>query len=251
LTKRYTEEAVKFIHAHKKEPFFLYLPHTMPHLPMAASKDFSGRTKTLFGDVMEEIDWSVGQVLNALKESGVDDRTLVIFTTDNGTRSGSSGPLRGHKAQLYEGGYRVPCIVRWPGHVPAGSVCREIAATIDMLPTIAAITGGTTPDDRKIDGHDIRPLLFGEEGAKTPHEYYILAHDRGAVRSGNWKFYPWAEGPKKQTPGVQLYDLASDLGETKNIAADHPDVVERLTAAYQAHVSDLKKNQRPAPKVKP
>lgn len=244
LTKRYTEEAVRFIHEHKDGPFLLYLPHTMPHLPMAVSAEFKGRTKTLFGDVMEEIDWSVGEVLNALDEAGIAENTLVIFTTDNGTRSGSSGPLRGRKATLYEGGYRVPCLVRWPGKVPAGSVCSEMAATIDVLPTIAAITGGEVPSDRVIDGKDIRPLLFGEEGAKTPHDSYILAHNQGAIRSGSWKFYPWPE--TKDSPlKVQLYDLAKDLAETTNIAAEHPDVVERLAAEYEQHVQDLKENGRP------
>lgn len=247
LTKRYTQEAVRFIRENKDGPFFLYLPHTMPHLPLYVSDDFKGRTKTLFGDIMEEIDWSVGELLGAIKDTGIDDNTLVIFTTDNGTRMGSSGPLRARKASLYEGGYRVPCIVRWPGRVPENSVCREIAATIDMLPTIAALTGGKVPDHRTIDGHDIRPLLFGEEGAKSPHDCYILAHGKGAVRCGDWKFYPWPDGGKG--PKVQLYDLAKDLGETNNVAEDHPDVVERLAEAYEKHIADIKKNRRPAGRV--
>ena len=260
LTKRYTEEAVKFIKDSKGKPFFLYVPHTMPHLPLFVSDDFKGRTKTLFGDIMEEIDWSTGEILKALKEEGVDDNTLVIFTTDNGTRMGSSGPLRERKASLYEGGYRVPAIARWPGKVPAGKVCSEIAASIDMLPTIAAITGGEVPSDRIIDGHDIRPLLFGEQGAKSPHEYYILAHGKGAARWGDWKFYPWQEGRGRRNQGnkpvdpdkpkVQLYNLAEDLGETNNVAADHPDIVKRLADAYTAHIAEIKKNRRPAGQVK-
>ncbi len=252
LTKRYTEEAIQFINDHKDGPFFLYLPHTMPHLPMAVSKEFAGRTKTLFGDVMEEIDWSVGQVLDAVKQAGIDDNTLVIFTTDNGTRMGSSGPLRGRKANLYEGGYRVPCIVRWPGKVPSGKVCAEVAASIDVLPTVAKITGGKLPENT-IDGKDISPLIFGEQGAKSPHEYYILAHQRGAVRHGKWKFYPWPEGknnrpakkPASGKPAVQLYDLESDLGEMNNVAEANPEVVKKLTAAFQRHVADLKENGRP------
>ncbi len=254
LTKRYTEEAVKFIREGGEKPFFLYVPHTMPHLPLFVSDEFKGRTKTLFGDIMEEIDWSTGEILKAIKDQGVDDNTLVIFTTDNGTRMGSSGPLRERKASLYEGGYRVPCIVRWPGKVPAGETCREIAASIDLLPTIAAITGGEVPGDRVIDGHDIRPLLLGEEDAQSPHEYYVLAHGKGAVRGGNWKFYPWAEGsgrrgqpnkPAEGKPKVQLYDLSSDLGEKTNVAEDHPDVVERLAEVYKSHLEELKKNRRP------
>ena len=259
LTKRYAEEAVKFIQDSKGQPFFLYVPHTMPHLPLFVSDDFKGRTKTLFGDIMEEIDWSVGQILKTVKEEGLDDNTLVIFTTDNGTRMGSSGPLRERKASLYEGGYRVPCIVRWPGKVPAGKVNSEICASIDMLPTIAAISGGEVPSDRIIDGKDIRPLLLGEEGAKSPHEYYILAHGKGAARWGKWKYYPWPEGAGRRRqrnnpvdpdkPKVQLYNLEDDLGETTNVAEDHPEIVERLAKAYQAHIEDIRKNRRPAGQV--
>ncbi|MBL8799783.1 MAG: sulfatase [Planctomycetia bacterium] len=248
LTKRYTEEAVKFIRTHKDKPFFLYLPHTMPHLPMASSPEFKGRTKTLFGDVIEELDWSVGEVLKAVADAGLDERTLVIFTTDNGTRSGSSGPLRAQKASLYEGGYRVPCLMRWPGKIPAKRVCDEIAATIDVLPTLAKLVGGAVPTDRPIDGKDIRPLMFGEANAKTPHEHYILAHGQGAVRSGAWKFYPWPEGGDKKGeapkgPKVQLYDLTKDLGEKQNVADQHPEVVARLQKAFETFVADIKKKQ--------
>jgi arylsulfatase A len=259
LTRRYTEEAVRFLRENRDGPFFLYLPHTQPHLPLYASDAFKGRTKTLFGDVMEELDWSVGEILKTLAELKLDEKTLVIFTTDNGTRSGSSGPLRGQKASLYEGGYRVPCLMRWPKRIPAGSTCREITATIDVLPTLAAMTGGQLPSDRIIDGRDIRPLVFGEPGAKSPHEFYILGHGAGAVRGGNWKFYPWPEGgqgagkkkgppatpPAAGRPNVQLYDLAKDLSESTNVAADHPDVVKRLSEAYQRHMEDLKTNRRP------
>jgi arylsulfatase A len=258
LTKRYTQEAVRFISTNKDKNFFLYLPHTMPHGPMAVSPGFQGRTKSLFGDVIEEVDWSVGEVLKAVKENGLDEKTLVIFTTDNGTASGSSGPLRGKKATLYEGGVRVPCIMRWPGKIPAKSESAEIAATIDFLPTLAKIAGGEAPKDRAIDGKDIRPLMFNEAGAKTPHEHYILAHGAGAVRSGAWKFYPWPEGqmgkgkkePPKEIKGpkVQLYDLANDLAESKNVAEQHPEVVARLTQAYQQFLEDLKKNNLPGKK---
>lgn len=250
LTKRYTEEAVKFIHLNKERPFFLYLPHTMPHLPMAVSAEFKGRTKNLFGDVMEEIDWSVGEIMTALDDAEVARNTLVIFTTDNGTRSGSSGPLRGRKASTYEGGIRVPCIMRWPGKIPAGETCSEIAATIDVHPTLAAITGAKLPTDRVIDGHDIRPLMFAEAGATSPHEHYILAHGGGCVRSGKWKYYP-PRGKRGNRPGqpAELYDLSTDLGEETNVAADHPDIVQKLQAAYEAHVADLKKNGRPAGRV--
>ncbi len=251
LSKRYTEEAVKFITKNKGKRFFLYLPHTMPHVPMAVSEKFKDRTNTLFGDVMEELDWSVGEILKSVKENGLDEKTLVVFTTDNGTHRGSSGPLRARKASLYEGGVRVPCIVRWPGKIQKGLVCDEVAATIDMLPTLAKIAGGKAPTDRVIDGKDISDLLF-KKGAKSPREYYILAHGKGAVRHGKWKFYPWPEGQKKKKgkeppkgPKVQLYDLSKDLSETTNVAEMHPDVVEHLSKVYRDHVIDLKKNRLP------
>jgi arylsulfatase A len=243
LTKRYTDEAVKVINASKDKPFLLYLPHTMPHVPLHVSPDFQKRTKTLFGDVMEELDASVGTVLQAVRDAGIEKKTLVLFTSDNGAHQGSAGPLRGKKATMYEGGFRVPCIARWPGKIPAGAVVEEMAATVDVLPTFARLAGGSPPADRPIDGKDISPLLLGEPGAKTPHEYYLFPHLKGALRSGNWKFYPWPEGTAKE--GVQLYDVGQDLAETKNIAAEHPDVVRRLQAAYQSMTDDLKKNKLP------
>jgi arylsulfatase A len=254
LTQRYTAEAVRLIRDNKGKPFFLYLPHTMPHVPLHVAPEFKGRTKTLFGDVIEELDWSVGEVLKTVKECGIDKKTMVIFTTDNGAHQGSAAPLRGRKATMYEGGFRVPCIVRWPGKVPAGAVTDEMAATVDMLPTLAGIAGGDAPKDRPIDGKDIRPLLFGSPGAKTPHEHYLFPHSLGAMRSGNWKFYPWPEGadakkknapkqPPEGTPKAQLYDLAQDLSETKNVAAQHPDVVARLAAVYERLTDDVKKNK--------
>ncbi|MSQ96465.1 MAG: arylsulfatase [Gemmataceae bacterium] len=252
LTKRYTAETIRLINENKGKPFFLYLPHAMPHVPLHVSVDFKGRTKTQFGDVMEELDWSVGEILKAVKDAGIDNKTLIIFTSDNGAHQGSAGPLRGKKATMYEGGFRVPCIVRWPGKVPAGTVNDEVAATVDMLPTFAKLAGGKAPDDRPIDGKDIRPLFFGEKDAKSPHEYYLFPHLNGALRAGPWKFYPWPEGAGKKKDktdppkkGVQLYDLSKDIGETKNLAAEHPQVVERLQAVYQRMTEDLKKGKLP------
>ncbi|GIW80020.1 MAG: arylsulfatase [Gemmatales bacterium] len=244
LTRRYTEETIRFIRQHKDEPFFVYLPHTMPHLPLHVSKEFAGRTKTKFGDIMEEIDWSVGEIVKAIADLKLDDKTLIIFTTDNGTRSGSSGPLRGRKASVYEGGIRVPCIMRWKGQIPAGKVCSEVAATIDILPTLAHLTGAELPK-RKIDGKNIWPLMKGDPGAKSPHDVYCLAHGRGAVRSGKWKYYPADKQAK-----AELYDLEKDLSETTNVADQHPEVVKRLQASYEAHVADLRKNRRPAALLK-
>ncbi len=266
LTKRYTEEAIRFMRENKDRPFFLYLPHTMCHVPLDASEEFRGRTERgLFGDVIEELDWSVGEVLGAIQDLDLDEKTLVIFTTDNGAAVGSSKPLRAKKGSLYDGGIRVPCIMRWPGRIPEGKTCGEVAATIDVLPTLAGLAGAKVPADRVIDGKDILPLMEGRPGAKSPHEAYCVLHGgRVAVRSGKWKFYDWPEGadrrrrkkdkqakpqPKPQGPPVQLYDLAQDIGETKNLAEQHPDVVARLAEAARKHREDIKNNSRPVGKV--
>jgi arylsulfatase A len=257
LTQRYTAEAMRVIREYKDRPFFLYLPHAMPHVPLHVSPAFNGRTKTLFGDVMEELDDSVGTVLKTVKECGLDEKTLVIFTSDNGAHQGSAGPLRGKKATMYEGGFRVPFIARWSGKVPAGAASDEIAATVDMLPTLVRLAGGAPPTDRPIDGKDIRPLLLGEAGAKTPHHAYLFPHDKGALRNGNWKFYPWPEGagakkdakpPPADAPKVQLYDPAKDLGEKHNVAAEHPEIVVRLNDMYQRMIAKLQKNKLPVAK---
>ena len=264
LTKRYTEETIKFIREHRKEPLFVYLPHTMCHVPLAASKEFRGRSKArLFGDVIEELDWSVGEILKTLKELDLDEKTLVIFTTDNGAASGSSKPLRAKKGSLYDGGIRVPCIMRWPGKIPAGKVCSEVAATIDVLPTLAGLAGAKVPGDRVIDGRDIWPLMQGSAGAASPHEAYFVAHGgRIVVRSGKWKFYPYREGADRRRPGrkgkqkpvkpkppagppVQLYDVSADIGETKNVAEENPDVVDRMQKLIAGLKKDLQKNSRP------
>lgn len=260
LTKRYTEEVIRVIKEDKDEPFFVYMPHTMVHLPLAASKDFKGRTEKLIWDAIEEVDWSVGQILKTLKDEGIDKETLVIFTSDNGAAVGSSLPLRARKGSVYDGGIREPTVMWWPGQIPAGTVCEEVVASIDMLPTLAGLSGAPLPS-RKIDGYDVWPLMSGQEGAKSPHQEYVLMHGPGTVRSGKWKFYPWKEGTgrgweksvKNPSPDpVQLYDTDADIGETKNVASQHPDVVKRLQAAYDAHVAEIKANRRPtAPLVRP
>ena len=254
LTKRYTEEAIRFINADKDKPFFLYLPHTMVHLPLAVSKAFAGRTGKLIWDAIEEVDWSVGEILGAVRKAGIAEKTLVIFTSDNGAAVGSSLPLRAKKGSVYDGGIREPTVMWWPGQIPAGKTCREVAATIDLLPTLAGLCGGKLPE-RKIDGLDIWPLMSGREGAKSPHEFYVLMHGPGTVRSGKWKFYPWKEGrsgrrrekqPANPSPyPVQLYDTVADIGEKNNLAAANADLTRRLQAVYKAHVEEIKKNRRP------
>jgi len=252
LTKRYTEEAVRLIKEHKEKPFFLYMPHTMPHVPLFASETFKKRTKSVFGDVIEELDWSVGEVMKAVKEAGIEKKTLIIFTSDNGAHQGSAAPLRGRKATIYEGGYRVPFVAQWPGTIKAGSATDEMATTLDFLPTFAKLAGTEAPKDRPIDGKDISPLLLNPAEAKTPHEHFIWLHGNGALRSGNWKFYPWpegagAKGKKKDKdkapikgPPTQLYDLSKDISESTNLAQKHPEIVERLQGVYQRMAKEIR-----------
>jgi len=253
LTKRYTEEAIRFINANKEEPFFLYLPHTMVHLPLAVSDAFKNRHDKLIWNAIEEVDWSVGQLLQAVRDAGIAENTLVIFTSDNGAAVGTSLPLRAKKGSVYDGGIREPTVMWWPGKIPAGGLCTEVAASIDLMPTLAGLSGGKLPE-RKIDGKNILPLMLGEENAKSPHENYVLMHGPGTVRSGKWKFYPWQErkrgqaAPRDRQPSplpVQLYDTVADISETKNLADQHPDVVKRLQAAYDAHVAEIEANRRP------
>jgi arylsulfatase A-like enzyme len=282
LTTWYTEHAVKFIKENRERPFFLYVPHSMPHVPLFVSDKFEGKTERgRFGDVIAEIDWSVGQILATLKQQGLDERTLVIFTSDNGPwlsygdHAGSAAPLREGKGTTWEGGQRVPCLVRWPGKVPANAVCHELCSTLDLLPTFARLAGAEPPADRKIDGHDIRPLLLGDPNAKSPTEafYYYWDYGLEAVRSGPWKLHfphPYRTlagrpGGKEGIPSkyqqarteLALYNLASDIGETENVAADHPEVVARLEKLADQMRDDLGdsftkrpgKNRRPAGKL--
>lgn len=254
LTKRYTEEAVKFISENKDSPFFLYLPHTMPHIPLFASEQFKGKSKRgLYGDTIEEIDWSVGQILKSIKETGIDQKTLVIYTSDNGPwkldrgRGGSAYPLRGYKFQTYEGGMRVPCIMRWPGKVPEGTSCDEVAASIDLMPTIAKLAGAKLLKDRKIDGKDIWPLMSGTEGAVSPHDmyYYYKGNRLESARQGKWKIR--RSGKKSQS--VELYDLDSDISETKNLAKENEALVKDMIKKMNLFDEDLKKSQRPVGKL--
>ncbi len=270
LTERYTEEAIKFIIENKDRPFFLYLPHTMPHVPLHVSERFKGKSKRgLYGDVIECIDWSTGQILETIRRLGLDRNTLVIFTSDNGPwlskgkNGGSALPLRGGKFTTYEGGMRVPCIVRWPGKIPAGSVCSEMAASMDLFPTFAKLSGARMLTDRIIDGKDIRPLLSGVKGAKTPHEafFYYRGYNLEAVRSGKWKLILERSQRKKNQPARKipetLYDLRADIGETKDVSAEYPQVVERLNELAERCRKDLGdarqnrpgRNRRPAGKV--
>ena len=254
LTKRYTEEAVKFIEKNKKRPFFLYLPHTMPHIPLFASENFKGKSERgPYGDTIEEIDWSVGEIMKALRKNNLDENTLVVYTSDNGPwklkggRGGSANPLRGYKFQTYEGGMRVPCIMHWKGKIPPGSSCDEIAATIDLLPTIAGLSGVELPNDRTIDGKNIWPLISGKEGAKTPHEIYFFYKGKSleSARQGKWKLR--RSGKKSQS--IELYDLASDISESKNLARENEALTNEIIQKMNSFDEKLKNAQRPAGKL--
>jgi len=252
LTTWYTERAVRFIEEHKDGPFLVYVAHSMPHVPLFVSDKHKGKSpRGLYGDVIMEIDWCVGQILKTLEKHGLDDNTLVIFTSDNGPwlsygeHAGRALPLREGKGTTWDGGVREPTVMRWPGRIPAGRVCREPAMTIDILPTIAEIIGGTLPE-HPIDGRSILPLMKGEEGARSPHDalYFYWGRHLQAVRSGRWKLHfphtyrtlagrPGGKGgipaPYSQgRTGLALYDLETDIGETTNVADQHPEIVKQL-----------------------
>ena len=270
LTKRYTSEAIQFIERNKSKPFFLYLPHTFPHLPLFASKEFHGKSANgRYGDSVEEIDWSTGKILDALKQHGLDKNTLVIFTSDNGSNGrngGSNAPLSGAKGGTMEGGMRVPMIARWPGRIPAGGTCNELSSTMDFLPTFATLSGGLLSAN-KIDGHDITPLLTGTKGAASPYEvfYYYRRRQLQAVRWGDWKWHlplantfpNWTTANQKGRgrPG-KLVDLKTDLAEKVDMTAANPKVMAKmreLVAQAEATLGNEDrqgKEQRPATTLK-
>jgi arylsulfatase A len=244
LTARYTEETVKFIASNKGRPFFLYLPHTAMHVPLHPGKDSKGKSANgLYGDWVEEVDWSVGRVLDTLRQLKLADHTLVLFTSDNGPwlvkgkNGGVAGPLRGGKGTTWEGGMREPTIAWWPGKISAGSVCDAPLNEIDVLPTVVKLGGGAVPADRPIDGKDIWPLLSGQT-KDSPHEalFYFNGSRLEAVRAGWWKLAiaPQGTGRRKgdtepvKHSGPRLYKLDADIGELTDVAAQHPDIVARL-----------------------
>lgn len=247
LTRRYTDEAIEFIRVNHESPFFLYLPHTFPHWPHYATSEFEGTSGyTLYGDCIQEVDWSTGQIMAALEALGLTDNTLVIFTSDNGARTikgeGSNGPLRGAKGTTWEGGQRVPMIAHWPGKIPAGGTCDTLTTTMDIMPTFAGLAGTHAPSDRIIDGHDIRTVLFGERQS-SPYEaffYYYTAHLQ-CVRSGDWKLRFKATGKKRAQQDLEptLYHLGDDIAESTDVADDHPEVVERLLLLAERARADL------------
>ncbi len=232
LTGSYTEEAVTFIEQHQKEPFFLYLPHSMVHVPLFAGDDFRGKSGNgILGDAIEELDWSVGQVLGKLRDLGLAENTLVLFTSDNGPARGSAGPLRGRKGDTWEGGMREPTIAWWPGTVPPGASYDSVASTMDVLPTFARLAGTSAPTDRTIDGHDISAILKGDLDQPSAYDafYYYRGYELRAVRSGKWKLHTTGE----------LYDLDGDIGETSNVSVENSEVVERLEGLLENARAEL------------
>lgn len=264
LTTRYTQEAIRFIEANKQQPFFLYLPHSMPHVPLAVSTKFKGKSKQgLYGDVLMEIDWSVGQILKSVQEHGLDKNTLIVFTSDNGpwmnygNHAGSSGGLREGKGTSYEGGQKVPCLMRWPEKIPAGTICTQLAATIDLFPTIAKIVNAALPK-QTIDGINILPLLLNPTAApiRESFYYYYRQNNLEAVRNLQYKLVFAHEGRSyiNQVPGkngfpgpapenvpapMALYDLRRDPGERYDVQSAHPEIVEQLLQLAEKAREDL------------
>ena len=268
LTSRYTDEAISFIKKNREQPFFIYFAHHIPHTPILPSKDFVGASKRgKYGDVVVELDHSVGRIMKALREAGIDDNTLVVFTSDNGpTGAGSAGPLNGGKYTTMEGGHRVPGIFRWPGQIPAGQVSNATLTSMDLLPLFCKLANAEFPTDRKIDGKNIWPILKGARSS-SPHEllYYYNGTNLQAVREGNWKLHLprtakdqpfWNKKPNRGRVFVTLdkpalFDLENDLGEKNNVAAENPEILARLqkhAESARAELGDVRvtgSDQRP------
>ncbi len=277
LTRRYTERAIRFIDENRDRPFFLYFPHTFPHNPQYASEDFEGRSSHgLYSDTVEEIDWSVGQLFKTLRELDLDDNTLVVFTSDNGptrgggrwgerSSGGSAGLLRGGKGNTFEGGMREPGIFRWPGKIAAGAVTRQPASILDLLPTLADFAGAEAPADRVIDGRSLRDLLLGgTDNLQERPFFYYFGVQLQAVRQGRWKLFPqqtklppysaslwYLQNPElferhhvlRSEP--ELFDLHADISESRNLASERPDIVEKLTAVAHEFDARLQEDKRP------
>jgi len=265
ITLNYTQEAISFIRKNKEKPFFLYMAHSAIHIPLFASKEFRRHegTNGLYRDMTEELDWSCGEILNELKVAGILDNTIVIFTSDNGPSGVAAPPLHGGKGSTWEAGFRVPLIVRWPGHIPAGSICDQMASMMDFFPTLANISGAKIPADRIIDGHDIFSLM-SNKNAKSPYDflfYYGRDGELAAIRKGKWKLHflepseKWASkqpiieallNTKPTTPLPWLYNLSSDIGETHNVTDSNQKIVRQLTKLAFSFNTKLSAEIRPA-----
>jgi arylsulfatase A-like enzyme len=268
LTQRYTEKAIQFIQKNKRKPFFLYLAHSMPHVPIFASKKFEGKSKKgEYADVVQELDWSAGEIFKALKKNKLDKNTLIIFTSDNGAwltygnHAGSCGVLREGKATTFEGGVRVPTIAFWRGKISARTVCDKVVGLIDFLPTFAEITGFALPN-KTIDGKSFLPLLENKPNSSSPrtYHYYFQINELQAIRKGKWKLhvphsYEFVEQAGKdgqRGKSVQkmielsLFDLENDPGEQQNLASQYPNIVQELKEEIARFDKEIRENKRPA-----
>lgn len=255
ITRRYTDEGIRFISQSVKagKPFFLYLAHSMPHVPLFSSPDFQGKSEAgPYGDVIEEIDFNTGRIMDHLKKLGIEENTIVIFTSDNGPwlvkedGSGHADPLFEGKFTSFEGGFRVPFIIKWPGPIPSGSVCRELATAMDLFPTLAGITGAPLPPI-EMDGKDMIDL-WTHTDAKTPHDFFFYVNKVEAVRSGDWKYHKRAlfaaREPVRWDETPTLYNLKNDIGESTNVIEDHPEVTDRLAKALEMHLERISEQNK-------
>ncbi len=258
LTKQYTDESLEFIRENAgKRPFFLYLAHTMPHVPLFASAEFEGRSRRgLYGDTIEEIDWSAGQIFTELERQGVEDNTLVVFTSDNGPwlakklDGGSAGPFFEGKVSTWEGGYRVPAIFTWPGKIKSGVTTAAFGTTMDLFTTLIKLGAGSVPMARPIDGQDLAPVLLDNKPGREPEMYYYFGTDLWAVRRGPWKIHfkttnpstvqVWGAWEVEEHDPALLFNLENDFGEQHNVARANPGVVQELTALAHNHVASVK-----------
>ncbi len=250
LTKNYTEEAIRFIKENKKKPFFLYFAHTFPHVPLFTSPAFKGKSpRGLYGDAVQEVDWSVGEVLKTLRAENLDKNTFVFFTSDNGPwlvrklNGGSAGLFRDGKGGTWEGGYRVPAIAFWPGKIKP-AVTREMASAIDLYQTCLNLAGAEIPKDRPLDGYDMAPILFGNGKSMRHEQFYYFCADAYAVRIGNYKAHfithdGYSKLPEEKHNPPLLFDVEHDPSERFDIAADHPDIVAELTKAFEKHRAEV------------
>lgn len=251
ITKRYADEAIKFIRKNKEEPFFVYLANSMPHIPLLASDQFRGKSpRGLYGDVVEEIDHHVGRVLQTLRDQGLDKNTLVVFSSDNGpwlsfkSHGGSAGPLRAGKGTTFEGGQRVPTVFWWPGKIKAGSTVTQMGSTLDIMATLASLTGTKVPSDRKLDSYDLTPALLGIGDSPRKSFYFWTRAKIHAVRSGPYKLHilqrePINYGREVKLDAPELYHVAHDVSEQFDIAKQNPEVVERLSKMIRKHEADI------------
>lgn len=247
LTRRYTEAAVEFIEKNKDRPFFLYLPHTMPHKPHFVEGEYAGTSGAgIFGDIVQQIDWSVGEVVKAIEAQGLEEDTLVFFCSDNGPiPEGSAGPMRGNKFSTFEGGMRTPAIFWAPGTVPAGKVSDEILSTMDLFPTFAHYAGAKVPGDRTYDGFNIAELLEGKNPKSPRNEiFYYGANTEliNGIRVGDWKFQLWGVHPRqrKESESPKLYNVVEDIGEENNLIFQHREIAERLRKRMEKFDASVK-----------